>query len=99
MPKCKEIAVCLASMRAYPEERRVTTRQVAERHNEIFHFMEPIDFGKINRTGRILRHMEHSGNVSKEKAEKENVNLWQLTNSGRNYAEWWYERMKEAGVI
>jgi len=99
MPKCREIAVCLASMRAYHGGRKVTTRQVAERHNKVFRFMEPVDFGKINRTGRILRHLKYTGNVSKEKAEKGNVNLWQLTGSGRDYAEWWYERMKEAGVI
>jgi len=99
MPKAKEIAITLLVKNAYLGVNKLTTREVTDFINRNFHFQRPTTWREINRTSQMLRHMNHNGDVAKEKAEKGNLNLWWLTDSGKDYAKWWYKKMKEEGEI
>jgi len=100
MPKIREIAVVLMSMRAYPQANKVTTRHVVENLHRVFGSLKVIDWKEIEKTSKMLRHMNHNGLVSKERdPEKQNQNLWWLTKTGKDYAKWCYDKMRGEGKI
>jgi len=98
MPKAKEIAVALAIKNAYFEENKLTTRQVAEFIHRIFRFQKPVTRGAMERTWAMLNHMNHNGDVAVEKTGGGNMSSWWLTESGKDYARWWYKKIKEEEI-